>query len=197
MAEQPSGRRRWPRPGPRAPVQGVVLFVGLALLLALSAAALATAQTTLLELRMAGNAAAAEQALFAAEAAVREAEWWLGRHAAADPDAVFPAPGRGRFAGLAYGDEDPWQRAGVWRSAPGLGVDLPGVPAQPGYLIERLGSFTDAGTRSRPLPPVTVDLYRVTAQGGGGAVLLQTTFGQVRGGGSRAFARRLSWVRVR
>ena len=173
-----------------------MLFVGLALLLALSLAALATAQTTTLELRMAANAAAAEQALFAAEAAVREAEWWLGRHGA-DPTTMFPAPDTARFASVAYGDRDPWQRTGVWRSAPALGVALPVVAMQPRYLIEYLGSFSDGGTRSRPLPPATIDLFRVTAQDGGGSVLLQTTFGQVRGGGSRAFTGRLSWVRVR
>lgn len=196
MPRAPAARSQWPRPAPRRRPRGIVLFVGLALLLALSLAALATAQTTTLELRMAANAAAAEQALFAAEAAVREAEWWLGRRGA-DPTAVFPAPGGGRFAGVAYGDQDPWHPPGVWRSAPALGVDLPAVSRQPRYLIEWLGSFTDGGTRSQPLPPATIDVFRVTAQGGGGSVLLQTTFGQVRGGGNRRFTGRLSWVRVR
>ena len=172
-----------------------MLFVGLALLLALSVAALATAQIAILELRMARAETAAEQALFAAEAALREAEWWLRR--INDPAALFPAPSSARFAGVAYGAEDPWRRAGVWSSAPALGVDLPLVSVQPRYLVEWLGSFTDAGTRSRPLPPAVIDLYRVTAQGGGGTALLQTTIGQVRGGGSRAFTGRLSWVRVR
>lgn len=193
MAGPAAGRSLWPCRIGRPP-RGIVLFVGLALLLALSLAALATAQTTTLELRMAANAAAAEQALFAAEAAVREAEWWLGGHGA-DPTAVFP--GGGRFAGVGYGDQDPWQRPGVWRSAPALGVALPAVSPQPRYLIEWLGSFTDGGTRSQPLPPATIDLFRVTAEGGGGSVLLQTTFGQVRGGGNRRFTGRLSWMRVR
>lgn len=190
MAQEPK-RRRPPRPA-----QGIVLFMGLALLLALSVGALATAQTTTLELRMARNALAAEQALQAAEAALGEAERWLATHAD-DPARVFPAPSGGRFEGPVYGQPMLWQQTAVWAAAPAIAAQLPLTREPPRHLIEWIASFTDVGTHSRPLPPAIVDVYRITAQGGGGTVLVQTTFGRVRGGGSRRFSGRLSWVRLR
>lgn len=191
----PSTGRRMPRRCPR-PAQGIVLFMGLALLLALSVGALATAQTTTLELRMARNALAAEQALQAAEAALAEAERWLATHDD-DPAKVFPAPGRGRFEGPIYGQPMRWEQTAAWTAGPAVAGQLPLTREPPRHLIEWIASFTDIGTPSRPLPPAIVDVYRITAQGGGGTALLQTTFGKVRGGGNRGFSGRLSWVRLR
>lgn len=187
---------RQPRRRCQRPAKGIVLFMGLALLLALSAGALATAQTTTVELRMARNTLAAEQALQAAEAALGEAERWLAAHAD-DPVRAFAVPGNGRFHGPVYGQPAPWPQTASWNTAPTLAGSLPLGREPPRYLIEWIASFRDVGTPTRPLPPATVDVYRITAQGGGGTALVQATFGQVRGGGSRRFAGRLSWVRLR
>ena len=195
MAAKEAPVARLPRRSPRR-ARGIVLFMGLALLLALSVGALATAQTTTLELRMARNALAAEQALQAAEAALGEAERWLATHAD-DPARVFPAPSGGRFEGPVYGQPMPWQQIAAWAAAPAVAAQLPLAREPPRHLIEWIASFTDVGTPSRPLPPAIVDVFRITAQGGGGTVLVQTTFGRVRGGGSRRFSGRLSWVRLR
>lgn len=176
------------------PSKGIVLFLSLALLLALSVGALATAHSTTLELRMARNALAAEQALHAAEAALAEAERWLATHAD-DPTALFPAPQQGRLASPAYGDPAPWQQAAAWTVAAPLSGGVPIGGQQPRYVIEWLSFFTDIGTNTRPLPPATVDVYRITAQAG--TVVAQTTYGRVRGGGTRRFSGRQSWVRLR
>ena len=187
---------RRPRRRCQRPARGIVLFMGLALLLVLSVGALATAQTTTLELRMARNTLAAEQALLAAEAALGEAERWLATHAD-NPVRAFALPGGGRFRAPVYGQPTLWQQTTVWNNAPTIAGQLPLAREPPRYLIEWIASFTDVGTPTQPLPPATVDVYRITAQGGGGAVLVQATFARVRGGGSRRFTGRLSWVRLR
>ena len=176
------------------PPKGIVLFVSLALLLALSVGALATAHSTTLELRMARNALAAEQALLAAEAALAEAEQWLATNAD-DPPALFPAPQQGRLASPAYGDPAPWQRAAAWTAAAPLNGGAAIGGQQPRYVIEWLSFFTDTGTSTTSLPPATVDVYRITAQAG--TAVVQTTYGHVRGGGTRRFSGRQSWVRLR
>ena len=176
------------------PSKGIVLFLSLALLLALSVGALATAHSTTLELRMAGNASAAEQALYAVEAALAEAEQWLATHAD-DPTALFPASQQGRLASPVYGDPAPWQQAAAWTAAAPLNGGASIADQQPRYVIEWLSFFTDIGTNTRPLPPATVDVYRITAQAG--TAMVQTTYGRVRGGGTRRFSGRQSWVRLR
>ena len=195
MATRPAPQRR-PRRRCQRPARGIVLFMGLALLLALSVGALATAQTTTLELRMGRNTLAAEQALLAAEAALGEAERWLAAHAD-DPVLAFAVSGTGRFKAPRYGQPMPWQQTAVWHNAPTLAAALPLARESPRYLIEWIASFTDVGTPTQPLPPATIDVYRITAQGGGGTALVQATFGHMRGGGNRRFAGRLSWVRLR
>lgn len=193
FARLPSVHARRPRRHGRPP-KGIVLFLSLALLLALSVGALAAAHSTTLELRMARNALAAEQELLAAEAALAEAEQWLATHAD-DPTTLFPAPQQGRLASPAYGDPVPWQQAAAWTMAAALNGGAPIGGQQPRYVIEWLSFFTDIGTNTTPLPPATVDVYRITAQAG--TVVVQTTYGRVRGGGTRRFSGRQSWVRLR
>ena len=184
--------------GPRS-ARGVALLVALALLTVLTLAALAAAQTTVLELAMARNDEDALRAFLAAESALGEAEAWL-RANARDPASLFNAAGAGGlFGALAYGATPP-----VPRNTPGDGsqpaTPPPGVREPPRYVIEWLGARTDIGTATRPLPPATVDLYRVTARGVGASaatVVLQCTYGQTRDGGTtRALTGRLSWAQI-
>ncbi len=185
-------------PGRRAS-RGVVLFVSLALLLALTIGSLSTAQITTLELRMARNGHDAAVAFHAAEAALLEAEGWLDG-GVGDPAETFPAAGGGGlYPGADYGEAEPW-RAAIWTDADAsaAATGLAGVATPPRYVIEWLGSVVDSGTPAAPLPPVTIDLFRVTARGvgdGGAVVAVQSTYGRVRGGGPpRTMTGRLSWV---
>ena len=183
--------------GPRG-TRGVVLLVALALLTVLTLAALVAAQTTVLELAMARNDEDALRAFLAADGALAEAEAWLRGHAR-DPASLFTSTGAGGlFAAPAYGQTPPapWDSPAATRVA----TAPPGVAEPPRYFIEWLEARTDVGTASEPLPPATVDLYRVTARGVGAShasVVLQCTYGQTRDGGTgRALTGRLSWTRI-
>lgn len=184
--------------GPRQ-ARGIVLLVSLALLTVLTLAALAAAQTTLLELAMARNDEDALRAFLAADGALAEAEIWL-RGNARDPASLFTAGGAdGLFAAPAYGATNSATASLLAGGGRAAGAP-PHVAAPPRYVVEWLRSHTDSGTPLRPLPPATVDLYRVTARGvgaSGAAVMLQTTYGQTRDGGTaRALTGRLSWAQV-
>ena len=184
-----------PRPNPHHQ-RGIVLFVGLALLTALSIGGLTAARTTTLELRMARNQHDAAMALHAAEFALLAAEAWLQTNAA-DPAALFAASGNGLYRAVGYGEAAPWRDAGAWNTALAAAT-VPNVSAQPRYLVEWLSTRTDTGTAMNPQPPLVVDIFRITARGTGerASVTLQSTYGRVRGSGSRALTGRLSWVEV-
>ena len=175
----------------------MVLLVALALLATLTLAALTAAQTTVLELAMARNDEDALRALLAAESALTEAEEWLRAHAR-DPASRFSASGAGGlFTAPGYGD------AALGRGVSTAGrtaAAVPGVAEPPRYIIEWLGVRNDTGTATNPLPPATVDLYRITARGVGASfatVTLQCTYGQTRDGGTaRRLTGRLSWTRI-
>ena len=190
--------RRAPFAGVRT-ARGVVLLVALALLSVLTLAALTAAQTTLLELAMARNDADAAHAFFAADAALVEAEEWLranrgdpaGRFTAAGSGGLFSAPAYGRPAA---GRRDVVATAGRAASPPA------GVAEPPRYVIEWLGAYADAGSAAQPRPPVTVDIYRVTALGTGASsatAVLRSTYRQTRDANvARALTGRLSWTRL-
>ena len=74
VAERLTGPGPVVGPVSRTGQDGTVLFLGLALLLAITAAALSAAQTTSLELRMSRNSHDAALAFHAADAALAEAE---------------------------------------------------------------------------------------------------------------------------
>ena len=177
--------------------RGIVLFVSLALLTVLTVGGLAAAQTTTLELRMARNGHDAALALHAAEVALSAAEAWLQANAA-DPQTLFAANGNGLHRAVGYGESAPWRDAAAWRNARTAPDTVPNVSVQPRYLVEWLGTRTDTGPATRPLPPLVIDLFRITARGTGerASALLQTTYGRARGGGTRALTGRLSWVEV-
>ena len=174
----------------------MVLLVSLALLTVLTLAALAAAQTTLLELAMARHDEDALRAFLAADSALSEAEVWL-RANVRDPASLFTAAGDGGlFSARAYGAASPL--ANLLAGGGRVATAPPHVAAPPRYVVEWLSSHTDTGTPLQPLPPARVDLYRVTARGVGAsaaAVVLQITYGQTRDGGTaRALTGRLSWA---
>lgn len=177
--------------------RGFVLVVALGLLLALTVGALVAARTTTLELRMARNATDAVRAFHAAEAGLVDAERWLVRNGG-DPAATFSAAGTGGLAiSPVYGGPPPWRRSEVWTESRVPASLVPGVDRQPRYIIEWLTTLTDTGPEDNPLPPVTMDVFGVTARGSGATadvtVTLQSTFGRATDG-SRA--RRLSWTEL-
>ena len=168
---------------------GGVLFLGLALLLAITAGALSAAQTTSLELRMSRNSHDAALSLHAADAALAEAEAWLV--AIGDP-----ADARVYSGDRRYGDVAPWRDRTVW-SAHGrsTGMRLPGVVEVPRHLIERVTTYQSTPFGSPPGP--LVDVFRVTATAVGSSratvVRLQATYARTRDDGR---VRRLSWVEL-
>ena len=181
--------RRGAPPGALGPaVQcGTVLFLGLALLLAITACVLSAAQTTSLELRMSRNSHDAALSFRAADAALAEAEAWL--EANGDADARVYARGR------RYGEVAAWRDRTVWAGHGHTGVRLPGGVDAPRHLIERVTTYQRAGVESRPGP--LVDVFRVTATAVGSSratvVRLQATYARTRDDG---VIRRLSWVEL-
>ena len=183
--------------GPRQQ-RGIVLFVSLALLTVLTVGALAAAQTTTLELRMARNQHDAARALHAAEHALLAAEAWL-QTAATDPAALFAVSGNGLYRAAGYGETAHWRDASAWATARTVSP-LSNGATPPRYLVEWLGTHIDTGTPSARLPPLAIDIFRITARGSGerASATLQSTYGRARGNlGPRALTGRLSWVEVR
>ena len=169
---------------------GAVLFLGLALLLAIMAGALSAAQTTSLELRMSRNSRDAALAFQAADAALAEAEAWLAAGGDATDPRVYPRRTR-------YGMAQAWRDQAAWAShGRTAATPLPGVFEAPRFLIELVTTYdTGIGTPTGTL----VDVFRVTATGVGsrpGTVArLQSTFARMRGA-STGVTTRLSWVEL-
>ena len=185
-------------PGPvvgrvsRTGQDGTVLFLGLALLLAITAAALSAAQTTSLELRMSRNSHDAALAFHAADAALAEAELWLD-------DNGDPADARVHSAGTPYGAIPAWQDETAWGThGQVVRTRLPDVVERARYLIEWVTTYE---TETEPPSGILVDVFRVTARGVGNhpmtVVRLQTTYARTRHGDATTVPTgRLSWVEL-
>ncbi len=163
---------------------GAVLFLGLALLLAITAGALTAAQTTSLELRMSRNSHDAALAFRATQAALAEAEAWLA--VASDPTGAPVYAG-----GTRYGEVVAWRDGAVWTAhGQTAATPLPGVVEAPRFLIEWVTTYAS-------LPGTLVDVFRITATGVGSSraivVRLQATHARTRDDGR---VRRLSWVEL-
>lgn len=168
---------------------GVVLFLGLALLLAITAGALSAAQTTSLELRMSRNSHDAALAFRAADAALAEAEAWLE----ANGD---PADARVYAEATRYGEAAAWRDQTAWAGhGQTARTALPGVVEAPRLLIEWVTTYRSGSLASPPGP--LLDVFRVTATAVGSsrttAVRLQATYARNRDNGG---IRRLSWVEL-
>ena len=190
LARMPAAKRR--REG------GIALLIALALLAALTTAALTVAQTTTLELGMARNEQDALRALHAANAALSAAEVWLRANARAPAGQFNAAGAAGLYTAPRYGAPGP---AGApWSSSDSrAGAKPAGVYGRaPRYVIEWLGARTDTGTAAAPLPAEQIDRYRITARGFGDAfatTTVQSTYAQTRAGRTdRPLTGRLSWT---
>ena len=188
VAKRLIGRGAWRHEQPRTRQRGAVLFLGLALLMAITAAALSAAQTTSLELRMSRNSHDAALAFHAADAALREAEAWLEADGDATDARVHPG-------GTGYGSPPAWRDPAVWAAhGRAAGTRLPGVVEAPRSLIEWITTHEDTAL---PPPRPLVDVFRVTARGIGSSpatvVRLQSTYARTRDADE---AGRLSWVEL-
>ena len=174
--------------------RGNVLFICLALLLALAVGGMAVAQTATLELRMARAEREAALAFHAAEAALDEAEAWVEANAT-DPSALF-VDGGGLYAPPGYGEPAPWLDSNVWAAENSRAATTPpSMSVDARYIVEWLATLIDRGTASDPLPATTIDVFRITAHTVGNTpATLQTTYARTRSGSPRALAGRLSWV---
>lgn len=175
----------------RSRQNGAVLFLGLALMLAITAAALSGAYTTTLELHMSRNSHDTALAFHAADAALAEAAAWLdgnGDPADGDPDAN-PGPHYGEVP--LWRDRSAWDGHGRTAATP-----LPGVSEAPRFLIEWITTLESEA----PPAGTPVDVFRVTARGVGRSpntvVRLQGTYARTRGGVPGTRMRRLSWVEL-
>lgn len=183
------------RSGPMAAKQrGIVLFVSLALLMAIAVGGIAAAQVATLELRMVRNHRDAAMAFHAADAALGEAEAWL-ETTADDPGPLFAANSGGLFLAPGYGEEPIWRRTGIWTGSESRSVvnALQNVAQPPRYIVEWLSTRVEPAVGGAP--PV-VDLFRITARGTGvsASAILQSTYGRARGGAAHGMAGRLSWT---
>lgn len=187
VAKRLTRRGAFPRAGTQASQRGAVLFLGLALLMAITAGALSAAQTTSLELRMSRNSHDTALAFHAADAALAEAGAWIAAGGDATDARVYPQ-------GTPYGTVPAWQDSAVWGTHGQVATaPVVGVAADPRFLIEWVTTY-DTSTPTTPGP--LVDVFRVTATGTGSSsatvVRLQSTFARTRDGATS----RLSWVEL-
>ncbi|MYA16055.1 MAG: hypothetical protein F4089_05060 [Gammaproteobacteria bacterium] len=179
--------------GRRDRQEGIVLFLGLAVLLAIAAGGLSGAYTTTLELRMSRNSHDMTVAFQAAEAALVEAEAWLE---------VNGDPTSGSRADLGpsplYGDVAGWRSGSSWTTyGRTVQTSLPGVTESPRVLVEWLTTFGDDAA----VPPVpVVDVFRITAVGFGfgrnTTTWLQSTFARARDPADGDLTGRRSWTEL-
>lgn len=187
VAKRLTRRGVFPGAGTRRFQRGAVLFLGLALLMAITAGALSAAQTTSLELRMSRNSHDAALAFHAADAALAEAGAWIAGGGDATDARVYPQ-------GTPYGTVPAWQDQAAWDTHGQIAAtSVAGVADAPRFLIEWVTTY-DTGTPTTPGP--LVDVFRVTSTGTGSSsatvVRLQSTFARTRDSATS----RLSWVEL-
>lgn len=169
--------------------RGVALLVCLALLLVLGIAGASAVRTTILEGRMARNAADALAAFQAAEAALREGEAFLVENVDAT-DAFTAAGSGGLWTPAPPGEAERWTLPGVWAAGSGRSREVSNrlelVALQPRFIIEWLASLpTDPSPHLLEESTDTVDerleIFRVTGWGAGrtenAGAMVQSTYG--------------------
>lgn len=175
--------------------RGAVMIVALMILLLMTVFGISTMDSNVLEERMAGNMRDRNTAFQAAESALRAAEIWIEGQAdlhnmplrnVSDPADTnplwdFSAPDPDSSNNVSWWEERDstwWTGKAVLLNA-GDGNDLPGVAAQPGYIIEKMPLSTESLESAQSLD--TTDIYlQVTARGVGGSdstvVVLQSVY---------------------
>lgn len=150
---------------------GMALVISLIFLAVVSLLAMASMQSALLQEKMAGNQKESQQALQAAEAALRAAERYLE---AGNSGPYDNSAGLYEFVSVAV---DPASPSTAWRTYANSGL----AGRAPEYFIERL-PYTQSSNESLAAdePISERRLYRITARGFGlsdeSRVLLQSTY---------------------
>ncbi|MCB1751740.1 MAG: pilus assembly protein PilX [Gammaproteobacteria bacterium] len=174
--------------------RGAVMITALMILLLMTIFGISTMDTNILEEKMAGNMRDRNTAFQAAESALRAAETWIAAQTSmpdvrdisnssdtsplwelTSPDAQYPN----------ITNSTPWwdERDASWWASKGVVLSgsnlLPGVAAQPAYIIEKLPPSTESLEAAQSLD--TSDIYlQVTARGVGGTastvVVLQSVY---------------------
>lgn len=162
--------------------RGMALITALLFLVVLSLLGLVGMQTSMLEERMAGNMGNRNLAFQAAEAALRDGEYYLENITLPTFDGT-----NGLYQVAAGGESPNWETIN-WDSSDSRVITgdntIEGVAAQPRYIIEELAEVGATGPQS--LKPTRRGLtsnskaYRITARGVGGdgsaVVILQSTY---------------------
>lgn len=146
--------------------KGSALLVSLVMLLLITLIAVGGMQGTILQDRMTGNMRDRDLAFQAAEAALREAETFLGNNPGADFNNA-----NGLYE-VNNGSRPDWRTRDVddGNGAREYQGDFEGVSDQPEYFIEEITSLQPAGTETEvgvAVPPVSY--FRITARGFGGS----------------------------
>lgn len=162
--------------------RGAALITSLLFLLVLSLLGLVSMRSSILEERMAGNMSNRNLAFQAAEAALRDAEYYLESITLPTFDGtngLYPVPtvgGTPRWETINWSGIDS-------RTISGENT-IDGVASPPRYIIEELAEVTSSGPKSlkptRRGNPSKSKAYRITARGVGGdgsaVVILQSTY---------------------
>jgi type IV pilus assembly protein PilX len=160
---------------------GAVLITGMVLLVLLTILGLVAMQGATLQERMAGNLEQQDIAFQAAEAALREAEAWIGIQVAGatlpafdDTDGLYQMPSAGDPPHWKTVD---WTNDSSYRDYAGGGLDTP-----PKYIIEFVALVANPDSQSLAVDdmPDNFGMYRISSRAvspnSRAEVLLQTTY---------------------
>lgn len=168
--------------------RGLVLFISLVLLLALTIISVSVVQTTSLQERMSRNSRDAALAFQSAESALRDGEDFLETVVSLGP---FDATGtNGLWATPVLGQQPRWETSAIWNDGRSIvaATQIGGVARPPRYIVEHIASVLLEENAYQVQDPYSggasdrIEVFRITAQGWGGTdtarVLLQSTYGR-------------------
>ena len=162
--------------------RGAILAISLVLLIILTLVGVTAMRMTITEEKMAGNMRDRSLAFQAAEAAIRDAEAFINGTASV---AVFN--GNGGLLGEANAEPD-YFNTNTWTGTNSRvftdgATTIPGVSAQPRFVIKYMGERNTGFVDLSSPPPPTASLFKISARGVGlsntSQVLVQTYFGRI------------------
>jgi type IV pilus assembly protein PilX len=158
---------------------GATLVIALIFLVALALIGTAGSLSNTTQERMASNTRNRDLAFQAAEQALQAASDSLVAMLDPDQDGYTTDQTGTVLNGDNHANDSAyWQNPSNWPTGSSLhtltGAAIPGLAAQPVYIVEKMPGYTDGATGN------TYEFYRVTARGTGGTsdsiVILQTTY---------------------
>lgn len=173
---------------------GSVLLVSLVMLLVITVAGLTAVKMATLEEKMSGNYQDQQMAFYAAEAALKEAEYFIANNepplsafnVSCDNGYCFSGSDMDDIGSCNPGIAEPWQTGSVWSTGSQhrvTTVSISGVSAQAKYIIEFRCYFAREASGPLPDPADRGDwarFYRITALATGGSgdarVMLQSSY---------------------